>query len=1002
MKTLVAMGAIGMLASGLFAQGTNFDGQTKESWEEINFEFNSSILSDGYPSLLRLADLLGQHRDYRVKVTGNTDYVGSAAYNEKLALQRAEAVKAFLVKYGALAEQIATAGDGKREPEADNASKEGRFMNRRVRMEVRDGQGRVVGDGRISDVLPALTGLQEAVKQNADCCAQILKRLDKLDDILAALNNLKGENDNLKTQIADLRNQQNSLRDQVNGIKPLTDQQTTDIAHKEANDAVADVLDQAAKRNQKFTAVAINVGPNVGKAKGGDANVTAHGQFFSPFGGSGSSAVQAQGEYIFNSDYSSEGQFDIGLVHRMGAVQAGLFGSFKYLSLSQYRQGSTLGQGAFMVDYVFKGGRFGVFGTQGFKNYAILNNALLYPGVYNQTYARIVNQYGVSGLVGVWGDAYLQGNIGLLRRHIGGSNTAGGEIRLVQPITPHVAFTVEGDFNQALVATSTTGALAFGVQVGNYMKPKEYAATKSPVPMDVPRIRYELGTRRVGTAAPIADAGPNQINIPAQVVTLDGSGSYDPLGETLTYQWQQINGPTVPVTNATSARATFTASAGNSYGFRLTVTNTDGLKGTASTMVSTQAAVLTPPTIVQFVANPAYIQPGQSSTLQWITQNVTSVSIAPGIGAVNAAASGSVAVSPTATTTYTLTATGPSGSTTQTVVVTVGTAPAGNPQILMWTANPASIQVGQQSTLSWTTSGASTVTISGLGSVALNGSTTVSPTTTTTYTLTAASSDGHSVTSPITVTVTPVPVTPPGNPQILMFNASPMTIQPGQQSSLSWTTTGASTATISGVGSVALNGSTTVSPTVTTTYTLTATSSDGHSVTSPIVIAVVPATVPQINAFTAVPAVITAGQSSQVCWQVTNATSISITGIGSNLNANTCSAVSPSATTTYTLTATNASGSVSGNVTVSVGQLQILSFTATPPWSPQSGSPITLSWTTQGATSVVIVGGNLPAQSNLPVNGSITVNQKFDETYTLTAYGPGGQTVSASISVAVQ
>jgi hypothetical protein len=989
-----------MLASALYAQGTNFDGQTKESWEEINFEFNSSILSDGYPSLLRLADLLGQHKDYRVKVTGNTDYVGSAAYNEKLALQRADAVKAFLIKYGASAEQISTVGEGKRVPEVDNASKEGRFMNRRVTLEVRDGQGRVVGDGRISDILPGLTGLQEAIKQNADCCAQILKRLDKLDDILAALNNLKGENDNLKTEIADLRNQQNALRDQVNSNKPLTEKQTADIANKAANDATAGILDEAAKRNQKFTALAINVGPNVGSAKGGDANFTAHGQFFSPFGGSGTSAVQAQGEYIFNSDYSSEGQFDIGLVHRMGPVQAGLFGSVKYLSLSQYHQGGALGQGAFMVDYVFKGGRFGVFGTQGFKNYAVLNDTLLYPGVYNQTYARIINQYGVSGLIGVWGDAYLQGNIGLLRRHIGGSNTAGGEIRLVQPITPHVAFTVEGDFNQALVATSTTGALAFGVQVGNYIKPREYAAIKTPVPMDVPRIRYELGTRRVGTAAPIADAGPNQINIPAQVVTLDGSGSYDPLGETLTYQWQQINGPTVPITNPTSAKASFTASAGNSYGFRLTVTNTDGLKGTASTMVSTQAAVQT--AITQFIANPASIQPGQSSTLQWVTQNATTVSIAPGIGAVSTPGSGSVAVSPTSTTTYTLTATGPSGTVTQTAVVTVGAAPAGNPQILMWTATPSNIQPGQQSTLSWTTSGASTVTISGLGSVALNGSTTVSPATTTTYTLTATSSDGHSVTAPVTVTVTPVPVTPAGNPQILLWTANPMTIQPGQQSTLSWTTSGASTVTISGVGSVALNGSTTVSPTATTTYTLTATSSDGHSVTSPITVSVVPATVPQINAFTAVPSVITAGQSSKVCWQVTNATSIAITGIGSNLNANDCSTVSPSATTTYTLTATNPSGSTSGIVTISVGQLQILSFTATPAFSLASGSPVTLSWTTQGATSVVLVGGNLSALSNLSVNGSYTVNQVSDETYTLTAYGPGGQTVSTSIFVGVR
>src|SRR3954451_11933349 len=109
MKTLTAIGALGLMASGLFAQGLNPPAnQTKEDWEEINFEFNSSILSDGYPSLLRLADLLTQHKDYRVKVTGHTDYVGSAAYNDKLAQHRADAVKAFLVKYGVADNQIST------------------------------------------------------------------------------------------------------------------------------------------------------------------------------------------------------------------------------------------------------------------------------------------------------------------------------------------------------------------------------------------------------------------------------------------------------------------------------------------------------------------------------------------------------------------------------------------------------------------------------------------------------------------------------------------------------------------------------------------------------------------------------------------------------------------------------------------------------------------------------------------------------------------------------
>src|SRR5579872_6519151 len=318
MKKLVAIGALGLMATGLFAQGlTPPADQTKEDWEEINFEFNSSILSDGYPSLLRLADLLTQHKDYHVKVTGNTDYVGSAAYNDKLALRRAETVKAFLVKYGVGADQIATAGDGKRSPEVDNKSKEGRFMNRRVRLEVRDGQGRLIKDGGIGDILKALNNLQDLAKQQLECCAQILKRLDKLDDILAALKGLQGENDSLKAQLDDLRNQHNRLRDQVAALpKPLSEQQTQDVAHKEAMGA----LDEAQKRNQKFSNVGVTIGPNMGPGRVGNANVTAHGQFFSPFGGTGLQAVQAQGEFMYNSGYSTDGQFDIGLVHRMGPV----------------------------------------------------------------------------------------------------------------------------------------------------------------------------------------------------------------------------------------------------------------------------------------------------------------------------------------------------------------------------------------------------------------------------------------------------------------------------------------------------------------------------------------------------------------------------------------------------------------------------------------------------------------------------------------------------------
>jgi hypothetical protein len=135
---------------------------------------------------------------------------------------------------------------------------------------------------------------------------------------------------------------------------------------------------------------------------------------------------------------------------------------------------------------------------------------------------------------------------------------------------------------------------------------------------------------------------------------------------------------------------------------------------------------------------------------------------------------------------------------------------------------------------------------------------------------------------------------------------------------------------------------------------------------------------------------------------VTNASNISITpGVGTNLNANDCATVSPTATTVYTLTATNGAGQIQANATVTVGTVQILSFTANPPNSTNAGSPVVLSWTTANATSVVIIGGDIPPTTG-QANGSITINPVSNQTYTITAYGLGGQTVSATISVFVR
>jgi len=58
---------------------------------------------------------------------------------------------------------------------------------------------------------------------------------------------------------------------------------------------------------------------------------------------------------------------------------------------------------------------------------------------------------------------------------------------------------------------------------------------------------------------PTAEAGDNQTVAEGATVTLDGSGSTDPEGQTLTYTWTQDEGPTVTLSSATAAGPTFTA-----------------------------------------------------------------------------------------------------------------------------------------------------------------------------------------------------------------------------------------------------------------------------------------------------------------------------------------------------------------------------------------------------------------------------------------------------------
>ena len=101
------------------------------------FDFDKSVLKP--EGRAKLDDLVSKIQGINLEViiaVGHTDSVGSDAYNQKLSVRRAEAVKAYLISKGIERNRIYTEGKGEKQPVADNRTAEGRAKNRRVEVEV--------------------------------------------------------------------------------------------------------------------------------------------------------------------------------------------------------------------------------------------------------------------------------------------------------------------------------------------------------------------------------------------------------------------------------------------------------------------------------------------------------------------------------------------------------------------------------------------------------------------------------------------------------------------------------------------------------------------------------------------------------------------------------------------------------------------------------------------------------------------------------------------------
>lgn len=110
-----------------------FDNNQHITLHNLHFAYKSyQLLPSSIKLLEPIANYLKAHKNYKIKIIGHTDNIGSKKYNYNLSLQRANAVKRALIEMGISKDRIFTYGYGEDRPIASNKTKEGRAKNRRV------------------------------------------------------------------------------------------------------------------------------------------------------------------------------------------------------------------------------------------------------------------------------------------------------------------------------------------------------------------------------------------------------------------------------------------------------------------------------------------------------------------------------------------------------------------------------------------------------------------------------------------------------------------------------------------------------------------------------------------------------------------------------------------------------------------------------------------------------------------------------------------------------
>lgn len=101
------------------------------------YDFDSDVVkSEARANLRELSTSLEKYPDSDLLILGHTDSIGTAEYNKRLSVRRADAAAEYLISQGVSRSRIGTGGLGEEEPVASNSDDAGRRQNRRVEVAI--------------------------------------------------------------------------------------------------------------------------------------------------------------------------------------------------------------------------------------------------------------------------------------------------------------------------------------------------------------------------------------------------------------------------------------------------------------------------------------------------------------------------------------------------------------------------------------------------------------------------------------------------------------------------------------------------------------------------------------------------------------------------------------------------------------------------------------------------------------------------------------------------